>query len=72
MLFTVTFFFSDNFSFTPVGLFPSRIILETGAQKRSLEIVYQEPEVNVEIAPSLFVQEKPASAQEVPIEALGR
>jgi hypothetical protein len=37
-----------------------------------LEIVYQEPEVNVEIAPSLFVQEKPASAQEVPIEALGR
>ena len=62
----------DNFSSTPVGLFPSKITLEAAAQKRSLEIVYQEPEVNVEIAPSLFVQEKPASAQEVPIEALGR
>ena len=62
----------DNFSPTPVGLFPSKISLEAGAEKRSLEIVYQEPEVNVEIAPSLFVQEKPASAQEVPIEALGR
>jgi len=62
----------DDFSSTPAGLFPARIILEAQPQKRSLEIVYQEPEINVEIAPSLFVQEKPASAQEVPIEALGR
>jgi hypothetical protein len=37
-----------------------------------LEIVYQEPEVNVEIAPSLFDQEKPPNAKEVPIEALVR
>ena len=62
----------ENFEPTPVGLFPLKVTLEATAQKRSLEIVYQEPEVNVEIAPSLFVQEKPASAQEVPIEALGR
>jgi len=62
----------DDFSSTPAGLFPAKITLEAQPQKRSLEIVYQEPEVNVEIAPSLFVQEKPASAQEVPIEALGR
>ena len=62
----------DNFSSTPAGLFPSKISLEAGAEKRSLEIVYQEPEVNVAIAPALFVQEKPANAQEVPIEALGR
>jgi hypothetical protein len=62
----------DNFVATPAGLFPSKITLEATAQKRLLEIVYQEPEVNVAIAPSLFVQEKPASAQEVPIEALGR
>jgi hypothetical protein len=37
-----------------------------------LEIVYQDPEVNVEIAPSLFDQEKPPNAKEVPIEALIR
>ena len=62
----------ENFSSTPAGLFPSKITLEAADQKRSLEIVYQEPEINVEIAPSLFVQEKPANAQEVPIEALER
>jgi len=62
----------DNFSSTPVGLFPSKISLEAAAEKRSLEIVYQEPEVNVAIEPSLFVLEKPASAQEVPIEMLRR
>jgi hypothetical protein len=62
----------ENFSPTPAGLFPSKITLEAADQKRSLEIVYQEPEVNVEITPSLFVQEKPAGAQEVPIEALER
>jgi hypothetical protein len=62
----------DSFSPTPVGLFPSKISLEAAAEKRSLEIVYQEPEVNVAIEPSLFVLEKPASAQEVPIEALRR
>jgi hypothetical protein len=49
-----------------------KINLEAAAEKRSLEIVYQEPEVNVAIEPSLFVLEKPASAQEVPIEALRR
>ncbi|HEY6363728.1 MAG TPA: DUF4292 domain-containing protein [Candidatus Binatia bacterium] len=64
----------ENFSSTPAGLFPARITLEAAAaaQKRSLEIVYQEPEVNVEIAPSLFDQEKPPNAKEVPIEALVR
>lgn len=62
----------DDFSSTTAGLFPAKITLEAQPQKRSLDIVYQEPEVNVEIAPSLFVQEKPASAQELPIEALGR
>jgi hypothetical protein len=64
----------ENFSSTSAGLFPSNITLEaeTAAQKRSLVIVYQEPEVNVEIAPSLFDQEKPPNAKEVPIEALAR
>jgi hypothetical protein len=64
----------ENFSSTPAGLFPARITLEAAAaaQKRSLEIVYQEPEVNIEIAPLLFDQEKPPNAKEVPIEALVR
>lgn len=62
----------ENFSSTPAGLFPSKITLEAGAQQRSLEISYQEPEINVEMAPSLFVQEKPANAKEIPIETLGR
>ena len=64
----------ENFSATPAGLFPSNITLEaeTSAQKRSLDIVYQDPEVNVEIAPSLFDQEKPPNAKEAPIEALVR
>jgi hypothetical protein len=64
----------ENFLSTPAGLFPSNITLEAGAPlpKRSLQIVYQEPEVNVEIAPSLFDQEKPPNAKEVPIEALVR
>jgi len=62
----------ENFSSTPAGLFPSKITFDAGAQQRSLEIVYQEPEINVEMAPSLFVQEKPANAKEIPIEALGQ
>jgi hypothetical protein len=60
----------DNFSSTSAGLFPLKIKLETGAQERSLEIVYQEPEINVELAASFFVQEKPPNVKEVPIEAL--
>lgn len=62
----------ENFSATAVGLFPSKITLEAPEQKRLVEIVYQEPEVNVEMPPAVFVQEKPAGAREVPIEALGR
>jgi Domain of unknown function (DUF4292) len=64
----------ENFSATPAGLFPTNITLEAEgpAQKRSLELVYQDPEVNVEISPSLFDQEKPPNAKEVPIEALVR
>jgi hypothetical protein len=62
----------DDYSATPAGLFPLKITLEDPHQKRALEIVYQEPEVNVELAPSLFVQEKPTNAQELPIGALER
>jgi hypothetical protein len=60
----------ENFSSTPAGSFPLKIIVETAGQQRRLEITYQEPEINVEISPALFRQEKPANAKEIPIEAL--
>lgn len=62
--------FSDFFS-TPSGLFPLRISLEAHDLQKRLEIRYQEPELNVELAPALFVQEKPESVREVPLESLG-
>ena len=62
--------FSDYVS-TPAGLFPSRIYVEAPLQKKKVEIRYQEPEINGKIPPELFTQQKPAHAQEVPIEAIG-
>jgi hypothetical protein len=62
--------FSDYVS-APAGLFPSKIIIEAPLQKRKLEIRYQEPELNGKISSDLFTQQKPAHAQEVPIEAIG-
>lgn len=56
---------------TPAGLFPSKISLEAPAQQKRLEIRYQEPELNVALPLPLFVQEKPASAREIPLESLG-
>lgn len=62
--------FSDFFS-TSAGLFPLKISLEAHVQQRRLEIHYQEPEVNVDLPSALFIQEKPGSVREVPIESLG-
>jgi hypothetical protein len=62
--------FSDYVS-TPAGLFPSKISIEAPLQKKKLEIRYQEPELNGKISADLFIQQKPAHAQEVPIEAIG-
>jgi hypothetical protein len=62
--------FSDFFS-TPAGPFPLKVTLEAPLQQSRLEIHYQEPDLNVELASSLFVQEKPASAKEVLLESLG-
>jgi len=53
------------------GLFPARVIMEAPLQKRKLELRYQEPEINVALAPDLFTQQKPGHVQELPIEALG-
>ena len=62
--------FSD-YAATPAGLFPSRIAIESAAQKRQLQIYYQEPELNAALAAELFTQQKPANVKELPIEALG-
>lgn len=62
--------FSD-FSETPAGLFPLKIVLENPVQQRRLEIRYQEPELNIVLSWPLFVQEKPATAREIPLESLG-
>jgi hypothetical protein len=62
--------FSDYVS-TAAGLFPSKISIEAHLQKKKLEIRYQEPELNATIPSELFTQQKPAHAQEVPIEAIG-
>jgi hypothetical protein len=63
--------FSD-YTATPAGSFPSRIILESAVPKRRLEIRYQEPELNGAVPSEVFSQEKPPHAKELPIEALGR
>ena len=67
---TLRAIFSDFFS-TPAGSFPLKIFLEAPPQQRRLEIRYQEPELNAGLPLTLFVQEKPASAKEVPLESLG-
>ena len=61
----------DDFFSTPDGPFPLKISLEAPIQQKRLEIRYQEPELNVTLPSPLFVQEKPASARELPLESLG-
>lgn len=56
---------------TQGGLLPMRIWLEAPAQNRTLEIRYQEPEINAAIPGESFTQQKPAHVREIPIEAIG-
>jgi hypothetical protein len=60
-----------DYTTTPAGSFPMRIALETPAQKRRLEIAYKEPELNIDLAPALFVQKKPNNAREVALDLIG-
>ncbi len=62
--------FSEYIS-TSAGLFPTKIRFEAHLQKKTLEIRYQDPEINPSLAADLFSQQKPPHAQEVPIEAIG-
>lgn len=56
---------------SPAGLFPTQIVFQSTTQKKKLEIRYKEPELNATVQSDLFDQQKPAHAQEVPIEAIG-
>jgi hypothetical protein len=62
--------FSDYIAMAP-GLFPRSIMLEAPLQKKKLSLRYKEPEINGPVAPELFIQQIPAHAKEVPIEAVG-
>ena len=62
--------FSDFFP-ASAGLFPLNISIEAPEASRQLEIRYQEPEVNISLPSTLFVQKKPASAREILLESLG-
>lgn len=57
---------------TPVGLFASKILIESPPQKKRLEIRFQEPELNVSLSNDLFSQPKPPNVKEYPLEALGK
>lgn len=60
-----------NYVSTPAGLFAQHIQFEANLQKKKVEVRYQEPEINGAVSAELFSQQKPASAKEVPIEAVG-
>lgn len=62
--------FADYIS-TPAGLFPTGVNFEANLQKKKVQIRYEQPEINPKISADLFSQQKPANAQEVPIEAIG-
>jgi hypothetical protein len=56
---------------SPAGLFPLKISVEAHTHGKRLEILYEEPELNVTLPLALFIQEKPASAKEVSLESIG-
>ena len=66
----LTAHFSDYIT-TAAGLFPSKINVEAPLQGKKLEILFQEPELNATIPAESFSQQKPAHAQEIPIELIG-
>ena len=57
----------EDFSDTPFGRFPLKIALETPPLKRSYEIRYDRPEINVTLPDTHFVQDLPEGAVRVPL-----
>ena len=64
LLYLATF---DDFSDTPFGRFPLTVTLETPPLQRFYEVRYDEPEVNVTLPASLFVQDLPEGVVRVPL-----
>ncbi len=62
--YTATF---DDFSKTPFGSFPLNITLETPPLKRSYQIRYDNPEINVTLPETHFVQDLPEGTVRVPL-----
>lgn len=60
-----------DYADTPAGPFPMRLAVESPGQQRRLEITYKDPELNVDLAPALFVQKKPDNAREVALDSVG-
>ena len=61
----------SKFHSTLAGKFPLRIILETEIPERRFEIVYKEPELNLALPLTLFVQKRPDNIREVPLDLIG-
>ena len=57
----------EDFSDTPFGRFPLKITLETPPLQRFYQIRYDQPELNVALPESHFVQKLPAGAVRVPL-----
>jgi len=62
--YTATF---EDFSKTPFGSFPLEITLETPPLKRSYQIRYDNPEINVTLPETHFVQDLPEGTVRVPL-----
>lgn len=60
----------DHYIETPAGLFPSKIHFQAHLQNKTVEIHYQEPEINVALSADLFSQRRPPHARELPMEAI--
>lgn len=57
----------EDFADTSAGLFPLKITLETPPLKRSYQIRYDKPELNVTLPDFHFVQELPEGAVRIPL-----
>ncbi len=57
----------EDFFDAPAGRFPLRIRLETPPLQRSYEIRYDNPEINITLPESHFVQDLPEGAVRVPL-----
>lgn len=60
-----------DYADTAAGPFSMRMALESPGRQMRLEITYDEPELNVDLATGLFMQKKPDNAREVALDSIG-